>query len=100
MMDRLWVPYSWLVFDGTEDFVDGEPQRDEVLLCLEGSEWIQRENWERLLLEGGLPPNSRFWNLSEFSLRVHLLLVLAAFEGVVDKTLHSFLQLNVRMGSG
>jgi len=55
MMDRLRVPYTWLVFDGTKDFVDRELQRGEVLSRSEGSECIQRENRECLLLEGGLP---------------------------------------------
>jgi len=44
-----------LVLDGTKDFVDREPQRDEVLFRPKGSEWIWGENREHLLLEGGLP---------------------------------------------
>jgi len=55
ILDRLQTPYSWLVFDGTEDFIDGELQWGEVLFHSEQLEWIRRENQEYLLLEDGLP---------------------------------------------
>ena len=38
VLDRLQAPYSRLVLDGTEDFVDEDPQRGEVLFHFEGSE--------------------------------------------------------------
>jgi len=44
MTDQLRVPYPWLVFDGTKDFVNKEPQRGEVLFCPEDSEWVRRES--------------------------------------------------------
>ena len=71
-----------------------------MLFHSQGSECIRRENQERLLLKGGLPPiliAGMGWSLA---LRVYLLSVTAAFERVVDLTLHIFLQLNVRLGLG
>ena len=41
---------------GSLDLNDGEPRLGEVVILFEGSKWIQRENRERLLFEGGLPP--------------------------------------------
>jgi len=29
--DWSWTPNPWLVFDGVEDFIDGESQRSEML---------------------------------------------------------------------
>jgi len=40
VLDRLRASYPWLVLNSTEDFVDGEPQRGEVLFLSEGSQWI------------------------------------------------------------
>ena len=71
-----------------------------MLVCHEGLEWIWRENWEHLLLEGGLPLILVVGMRQSFALRIHLLPVVAALEGVVDGTLHSFLQLDVGLGSG
>ena len=99
MMDQLRASYTWLAFDTTEDFVDGEPQWGEVLFHPEGSKWIRRENRESMLLEGGLPlilVSGMGWNLS---LRVRLLSVVVTLEGVVDETIHSFLQLKLRLDS-
>jgi len=87
-----------LVLDGVEDFVDGKPQQDEVLFCSKSSEWIWKENRERLLLEDGLPLILVAGMGRSFTLRVHLLSFTAAFERMIDRTLHSLLQLNVRLG--
>ena len=38
LLDQLRASYPWLVFDGIEDLVDGEPQRGEVLFLFEGSD--------------------------------------------------------------
>ena len=38
MLDRLRAHYLRLVLDGTEDFVDGEPRRGEVMFRSEDSE--------------------------------------------------------------
>ena len=42
VLDWPRVPHPRLIFDGIEDFVDGEPQWTEVLFHLEGLGWIQR----------------------------------------------------------
>ena len=78
ILDRLRAPYSWLVLDGIEDFIDGEPKWGEVLFRPEG----------RLpsILVAGV---GRILALS-----VHLLFLIVAFERVVDEILHSLLQLN------
>ena len=51
-------------------------------------------SWRRVapILVGGMDRN--------FTLRVHLLSVIAALEGVVDGTFHSLLQLDIGLGSG
>ena len=61
VLDRFQASYSWFAFDATEDLVNGEPQQCEVLFRSEGSERIQRENRECLLLEGGLPLRLLAW---------------------------------------
>ena len=38
LLDRLQAPYSWLVLDGTKDFVYGELQWGKLLFRPEGSE--------------------------------------------------------------
>jgi len=72
----------------------------EALFLLEGSEWIQKENRKCLLLEGGLPLILIIGMGQNLSLRVCLLPVVLVLKEVVDETLHSFLQLNVRLVSG
>ena len=81
MLDRLRVPYPRLVLDGIEDVVDGKPQRGEVLLR---SEWIWRENQERLLLEDGLLPVLVVGMGRSLAMRAHPFFVIAVFEKVVD----------------
>ena len=70
------------------------------MFCSEGSEWIWRENRERLYLEGGLSPILVADMGQSLTLRVHLLSIIVTPERVVNGTLHSLLQLNVRLGSG
>ena len=89
-----------MVFDVIEEFVDGEAQQGEVLFSSKGSAWIWRENWKCLLLESGLLPSLVAGIGQGLMLRVHLLSFIAASESVIGKTLHSFFQLNVRLGSG
>ena len=38
VLDQLRASYPWLVLDGTEDLVDGEPHHGEVLFPSEGLE--------------------------------------------------------------
>ena len=70
-----------------------------MLFRPEGSEWIWRESWERLLLEGELSPILVTNMGRSLALQVRLLPVIPAFERVIDKTLYG-LQLNVRLCSG
>ena len=70
-----------------------------MLFRYERSEWIQRENRECLLLEGWVPPILVADMGQSLVLRVHLLSIIITIERVVDETLYSFLQLNVRLGS-
>ena len=65
ILDWLRLSYLRLVLDSIENLIDGEPQQGEVLFHSEGSERIQRENREHLLLEGGLP-SIWCWHGSEF----------------------------------
>ena len=44
VLDWLQALYPQLVQDDVEDFVDGEPQRSEVLFHIKGLEWIRCEN--------------------------------------------------------
>ena len=84
MLDLFRAFYPRLVLDGIEGIVDGESQQGEVLLCSLGSERIQIENQERLLLEGRLPIVLIAVIGRGFTLRVYLLLVVVALEGIVD----------------
>jgi len=38
ILDESWMPDLWLVLDGVEDFIDGEPKWSELLYWLVGSE--------------------------------------------------------------
>ena len=100
VLDRPRVPHLRLVFDNIEDFVDGERQRSEVLFHLEGLGWIRREDQEEhLSFVGWLPPIraiSMGWSSVS---RLRLLPIVAAFESPVDRALHCFFQLDVRLGS-
>ena len=71
-----------------------------MLFYSKGSAWIQRKNWECLLLESGLPPFLVAGVGQGLLLQVHFLSFITASESVVGETLHSFFQLNVRLGSG
>ena len=85
-----------LVFDGVEDFVDGEHERGEVLYRLEGLERTRYENCERLSLIGKL---LLIWisdSSSSFVLRLGVFSFVIAFGG----TFHCFLQLDVGLSSG
>ena len=99
ILDQLWVSYWLLVLNVTEDFVDGEPQQGEVLFHSEGSEWIRGENREHQLLEGRLPPILVACMGRSLALQVYFLSVIAMFERVVNWTLYSLLQLNIRLAS-
>jgi len=44
VLDRLRAPYPWLVLDGIEDFIDGEPQWGGVLFRPESSKWTWRKD--------------------------------------------------------
>ena len=54
--------------------------------ALKGSEWIWEENRECLLLDGVMPP-VLVAGMGWFALVVHLLPIVGALEGVVDRTL-------------
>ena len=73
-----------MVLDDIEDVADWEPQRGEVLFCSEASERINREIWEHLLLEGGLPPILVASIGQSLALRVHLFSIVVEFKRVVD----------------
>jgi len=69
-----------------------------VLFSSECLGWIQTENREHLLLEGGLPPILVIGVGQSRALRV--LSIIDAFERVVDITLYNLFQLNVRLFPG
>jgi len=55
VLDGSQTPDSGLILDGVEDFVDGEPERSELLYRLVGSERTWSEDREHLPLIGRLP---------------------------------------------
>ena len=89
-----------MVLDDIKDLIDGEHRQGKVLFSFEGSEWIQRGNRERMLLEGELPPIMVAGMGQSLVLWVCLLSTKAPFKRLVDGTLCSLLQLNVRLGPG
>ena len=98
--DQLQALYPWLVLDCIKDFVDRKPQRSEVLFHLEGLEWIQCKEWERLSFVGRLS-QIRVTNIGwSFIPWLWLLSFITAFERQVGDAPHLFLQLDIRLGSG
>jgi len=100
VLDLLRASYLRLVLDDSEDVVDREPQRSEVFFHFEHLEWIRRDSRECLLLEGGLPPILVTSIGQSLVMRIYLFSVVVALERVVDRTIHSLLQLNIRLGLG
>ena len=100
VLDLLRASYLRLVLDDSEDVVDREPQRSEVFFHFENLEWIRRDSQECLLLEGELPPILVTSIGQSLVMRIYLFSVVVALERVVDRTIHSLLQLNIRLGLG
>ena len=60
VLDQFQAPYPCLVFHDTEDFVDGEPQRGEVLFVLKAQSGFGERIENARFLKAGC---HRFWLL-------------------------------------
>jgi len=89
-----------LIFDGTENLVDGELEQSEILIHFERSDGSSRGTRLRLLLEGALPPILVLGLLHGLVLLLWPFFFSLMLRRVIRRALCRLLELDVSLSSG